>query len=135
MLALVCAIGIILLRLFRSPTPLPFKRTLRVKYVKNLGNSSVVACRLPNLDPFHESVLKFVEDLGKLRCTGRSFSSFENNVLRVEGEGIVSAQYRKIVRPPGDDFNILHSEPISVLNVADASAEKTVKDGKYSTGM
>lgn len=89
--ALVCVIGIAVLALLRPSAP--FKKTLRFKYVKNVDNRSFVACRLPVLDPYHESVLKFVEDLGELRCKGRSFSSFENNVLRVEGEGIVSAQY------------------------------------------
>ena len=38
-----------------------FKKTLRVKYVKQVGNYSS-ACRLPNLDPFHPSILEFVKD-------------------------------------------------------------------------
>ena len=138
-LAFVCAVGIVLVAfvLFRrSPRPATFKKSLRVKYVKNVGNSSI-ACRLPNLDPFHESVLKFVEDLGKLHCKGERFSSFENNVLRVEGEGIISAQYRTIGRPSGDDFKILRSEPVPVQNKADKSVEKAGKDDhdQYSPGM
>ena len=145
--AFVCAIGVLLVALLvlresrtlpstQAPTtaPTPFRKSLRVKYVKNVGNSSV-ACRLPNLDPFHESVMEFVEDFGKLHCKGASFSSFENNVLRVEGEGIISAQYRTIGRPPGDDFKVLRSEPVPVQNTVDKSAEKAEKHEQYSPGM
>ena len=141
--AFVCAIGIVLVAflLFRktsrgvaSQVPTPFRKSLLVKYVKNVGNSSV-ACRLPNLDPFHESVLKFLEDLGKLHCKGERFSRFENNVLRVEGEGIISAQYRRIGRPSGDDFKVLRSEPVPVQNKADKSTEKAGKHEQYSPGM
>ena len=76
-----------------------------------------VACSLPFLDPFHSSVLQFTKDLGKLRCEGASYSSFGNNVLRVEGEGIVSAQYRRIERTPGDDFDVVLSDPVKVQNM------------------
>ena len=135
----VCAM-VIFLPLFRKSS-IPstsahhpsFKKTLRFKYVSHVGNRSV-ACRLAQLDPFHESILQFIEDLGKLQCEGKSFSSFDNNVLRVEGEGIVSAQYRIIGRPPGDDFNILRSEPVPIPNIADNSAEKAVQYEQHSRG-
>lgn len=132
----VCAM-VIFLPLFRKSSTSAhhpsFKKTLRFKYVSHVGNRSV-ACRLAQLDPFHESILQFIEDLGKLQCEGKSFSSFDNNVLRVEGEGIVSAQYRIIGRPPGDDFNILRSEPVPIPNIADNSAEKAVQYEQHSRG-
>ena len=84
-------------------------------FKKNFGNNSA-ACRLPNLDPFHSSVAQFMKDLGRLNCDGVSYSSFENNVLVVEGEGIVSAQYRRIARTPGDDFVVVLSDPLEVRN-------------------
>ena len=80
---------------------------------ENIANSSA-ACRLPDIDPFHSSVIHFMKDLGKLRCNGVSYSSFENNVLRVEGEGVVSAQYRKIERTPRNDFGVVLSDPVKV---------------------
>ena len=79
---------------------------------------SFVACKLPELDPFHPSVTHFIKDLGKLYCDGVSYSSFENNVLRVEGEDVFSAQYRKIDRPPRNDFDVALSDPVSVRNAA-----------------
>lgn len=82
---------------------------------KNEGES-YVACKLPELDPFHPSVIKFIKDLGKLHCEGTNYSSFENNVLRIEGEDIVSAEYRKIERTPGDDFGVVLSDPVRVQN-------------------
>ena len=132
--AVVLAIGTTIVALFlfarrSSPTQLTqfrgtqFRKSLRVKYVNNVGNASV-ACRLPSLDPFHESVLKFVDDLGRLQCEGVSFSSFENNLLRVENEDIVSAQYRKIGRPFGDDINVLRSHPVAVPNVAKKETDR-----------
>ena len=77
-----------------------------------------VACRLPTLDPFHSSVSQFTEDLGKLSCEGVNYSSFDNNVLRVEGEGIVSAHYRKIERTSGNDFEVSLSDPVKVQKMS-----------------
>ena len=85
------------------------------------GNKSI-ACKVPVLDPFHPSVVNFMKDLGKLNCEGVSYSSFEDNVLRVEGEGIVSAQYRKIERPQGNDFGVVLSDPVRVLNTSGSGA-------------
>ena len=84
----------------------------------DVANSNA-ACRLPVLDPFHTSVIHFVKDLGKLRCSGVSYSSFENNVLRIEGESVVSAQYRKIERTPGEDFGVVLSDPVVVQNTSE----------------
>jgi len=95
-----------------------FKKTLRVKYVKQVGNDSA-ACRLPNLDPFHPSILEFVKDLGKLQCTGERYSSFVKNDLEVKGENIYSAYYRTIERPQGDDFKAVLSNPMSFSNEAE----------------
>jgi len=94
-----------------------FKKTLRVKYVKRVGNYSS-ACRLPNLDPFHPSIREFVKDLGKLQCKGERYSTFVNNVLEVKGDGFAAVQYRTIERPSGDDFNVSLSAPKRLLNMA-----------------
>ena len=85
---------------------------------KTNEGDSVLACKLPEMDPFHPSVVQFIEDLGKLHCEGANFSRFENNVLRVEGEDIVFAQYRKIERTPGDDFSVVLSDPVRVHNTS-----------------
>lgn len=77
---------------------------------------STTACQLPTLNPFHPSVTQFMKDLGKLCCTGETYSSFQNNVLQVKGKGIVSAQYSKIERMPGNDFDVVLSNPVSVQN-------------------
>lgn len=87
--------------------------------ITDVANTSRAACRLPVLDPFHSSVIHFMKDLGKLRCSGVSYSSFENNVLRVEGEGVVSAQYRKIERTPGKDFGVVLSDSVVVQNTGE----------------
>ena len=87
---------------------------------------SSAACRLHVLDPFHSSVIHFIQDLGKLSCGGVSYSSFDNNVLRVEGEGVVSAQYRKIDRPPGKDFGVVLSDPVVVQNTSEKKGKPRV---------
>ena len=95
------------------------------KEVKDLDDMKIdvansnAACRLHALDPFHSSVIHFMKDLGKLSCGGVSYSSFENNVLRVEGDGVVSAQYRKIDRPLGKDFGVVLSDPVVVQNTSE----------------
>lgn len=79
----------------------------------NVENNNA-GCNLPVLDPFHSTVVQFMKDLGKLQCNGVSYSRFKNNVLRVEGEGIVSAKYRKIERTPGNDFGVVLSDPVEM---------------------
>ena len=81
---------------------------------KNDDNS--VACKLPELDRFHPSVIRFTKDFGQLHCNGVSYSSFENNVLRIEGTGVISVQYRTIQRRSGNDFEVVLSDPVSVRN-------------------
>jgi len=106
-----------------------FKKTLRVKYVKRVGNYSS-ACRLPNLDPFHPSILEFVKDLGKLQCQGERYSTFVNNVLEVKGDGFAAVQYRTIERPDGDDFNVTLSAPKRLLNIAEKTTENPADEGE-----
>lgn len=106
-----------------------FKRNQRVKYVKNVGNLSS-ACRLPSLDPFHPSIMQFVTDLGKLRCEGKTYSTYAHNILDVKGEDISSVQYRIIERAPGDDFHTVLSEPKHVVNQAKILNQKPSKPGK-----
>ena len=99
----------------------------RVKYVKHVGNYSS-ACRLPNLDPFHLSIMEFMKDLGKLQCTGERYSNFKTNLLEVKGEGISSVQYKIIQRPRGDDFKVELSDPIDVENEAIATLKPNGKE-------
>ena len=89
------------------------------KKVNDVDFTETTSCRLHALDPFHSSVIHFMKDLGKLSCGGVSYSSFENNVLRVEGDGVVSAQYRKIDRPSGKDFGVVLSDPVVVQNTSE----------------
>lgn len=117
LLLVICLVSFMLLYqgtlLFKSSAGKIRSRT-GVLYKKSAQG---VACRLPSLDPFHSSVSRFTEDLGKLRCEGASYSSFDNNVLRVEGEGIVSALYRKIDRTSGNDFDVSLSDPVKVQDM------------------
>ena len=94
-----------------------FNRKLQVKYVKRIGNYSS-ACRLPNLDPFHPSIVEYVTDLGKLQCSEERYSTFRNNVLEVKGAEISAVQYRTIERPSGDDFGVDLSAPSNLGNLA-----------------
>jgi len=102
------------------------------KDIKRSTTNTSAACRLPVLDPFHSSVIHFMEDLGKLRCSGVSYSSFENNVLRVEGEGVVSAQYRKIERTPGNDFGVVLSDPVKLQSTSVGTKIPKGKQNMYT---
>lgn len=102
---------------FLSRSISQLNRTLRVKYVKGIGNFSS-ACRLPNLDPFHPSILEYVTDFGKLQCSGERYSTYKNNVLEVKGAGVSAVQFRTIERPRGDDFGVELSAPSNLWNLA-----------------
>ena len=88
----------------------------RMKYVRRVGKLSS-ACRLPNLDPYHPSIMKFMKDLGKLECKGETYSNFKGDILEVKGKGISSAKYRTIQRPRGDDSKAELSDPIEMWNL------------------
>ena len=106
------------------------RNQMLVNVPKNRAAYDPATCKLPVLDPFHPSVVNFIKDLGKLSCVGVSYSSFEDNVLRVEGEGIVSAQYRKIERPEGNDFRVVLSDPVKVPNKSGSRASTTDQKGE-----
>ena len=98
---------------------------------ENITNSNA-ACKLPVLDPFHASVIHFVKDLGKLHCSGVSYSSFENNVLRVEGKDVVSAEYRKIERTSRNDFGVVLSDPVNVQSTGGGRVAAEIPKGKQN---
>ena len=111
---------------FLSKSISQFNRTLRVKYVRRIGNYSS-ACRLPILDPFHPSILEYMRDLGKLQCSGERYSMYKNNVLEVKGTGINAVQYRTIERPRGDDFAVELSAPGNLWNLAMPTMQPTLR--------
>ncbi|PFX24499.1 uncharacterized protein LOC111331587 [Stylophora pistillata] len=94
----------------------------RAKYVKRFVQSSS-ACRLPNLDPYHPTIMKFMKDLGKLECKGEIFSNFKGDILEVKGKGIYSGRYRMIQRPRGDDSKAELSDPIEMVNLVKPTAQ------------
>jgi len=48
----------------------------------------------------------------------------------VEGEDIVSAQYRKIERTPGDDFGVVLADPVSIQNTSESSSAESGRTGR-----
>ena len=40
-------------------------------------------CKLPNLDPHHADIKKVLHHVTSLNCTGRMFTEYRNNVLRL----------------------------------------------------
>ena len=129
-----CGISVVLYFTVGSSRQLTtvLKKTLRIKYVKEVGNYSS-ACRLPSLDPFHPSVREFVKDLGKLQCEGERYSTFVNNVLEVKGDAFATVEYRTIERPRGDDFNVMLSDPKSLVNMAEKTAENEGEEFVFIT--
>lgn len=125
LLVVICLVSFMLIyqgTLLHGPSTRKIRlRTTTITISNKEARKNNVACSLPLLDPFHPSVFQFVEDLGKLRCEGASYSSFENNILHVEGKDIVSARYRKIERPPGNDFDAVLTDPVNVQNVSEGN--------------
>ena len=40
-------------------------------------------CKIPNLDPYSPDIMKFLSPVTTLNCTGRLFTEYRNNVLRI----------------------------------------------------
>ena len=65
-----------------------------------------IACPLPKLNPYHESVMKFIRDIGSLQCRGKRYFNLEGGILKVQVDKDVSdVTYSVIERPKGDDFS------------------------------
>lgn len=84
------------------------------EYLDYISNSA--ACKLPNINPFHDSIRPFMKNLQPLEC-GKPSATFENNVLKFEGMNVVSVHYRTITRPYGDDNSVNVSQPIEFPNM------------------
>lgn len=96
--------------------------------------SKTAACKLPNINPYHESILPFIKNLLPLEC-GVASATFENNVLRFESLNVVSVHYRIITRPGGNDDKVNVSEPIVFPNLLDNKMGSAAVKSAIEPGM
>ena len=90
--------------------------------------AKTASCKLPKINPFHESILPYIRELPPLHC-GKSMSTFEKDALRVEGDNIVSVYYRTLTRPDGNDDAVNISGPIEIPNLLNRRVDgKRAKD-------
>ena len=71
-------------------------------------------CILPQLDPFRESAMKYVEKLPKLTCAGKRRGFIKGTEILIDGKDITKLQMSYIRRPEGDDFNTVYSDRIDI---------------------
>ena len=53
-------------------------------------------CKVPNLDPFNEYVMEAIKPWKTIRCKGRLFTEYENNLLRLlddVNEGVLDFEH------------------------------------------
>lgn len=101
------------------------------EYLDYISRSAV--CKLPNINPYHISILPFMKNLRPLDC-GKPSATFENNVLKFEGFNVVSVHYRTITRPDGDDNAVNVSEPILFPNLLDNPLNQVTSTGPIQPG-
>ena len=78
-----------------------------VEKIRRQQASQGIACSLPNIDPFHESIMINMKKYGELHCPGPLYSNLysSGNILRVQGENISRITLSSIGRPPRSDFH------------------------------
>ena len=77
-----------------------------VRYSVDVIPDQNIACPLPKLNPYHESVMKYIRDIGSLQCRGKRYFNLEGGILKVQADKDVSdVTYSVIERPKGDDFS------------------------------
>ncbi|XP_028412226.1 uncharacterized protein LOC114535046 isoform X2 [Dendronephthya gigantea] len=67
-----------------------------VKKAEN--NKDSVSCRIPELDPFHPSIMQYIKETGKPYCPGTTYGSLWDGKLKFIDPNILSASYRPVLR-------------------------------------
>ena len=74
----------------------------------NPQNNSI-SCRIPEIDPFHPSIMRFIKDTPYPNCTGTTYGVLQNGTLNFKGKSKVLVWKDKI-------HSFLFSFPTTALN-------------------
>ena len=102
----------------------------RVRHIE-LHNRGI-ACSLPKIDPFHESVAKHMKDYGPLHCPGAMYSGLDSrkHSLSVRGRNLSRVSVQSITRPYQDDFGF-KLERTEFLFKAEKTTIRRIEKGMY----
>ena len=79
-------------------------------------------CLIPNFDPFHPGVLKFVKKLPELKCKGERYGRISGSELHLKTTELSNVLMAYMRRPQGDDFRMIYTkdQPVDLTNVGKA---------------
>ncbi|XP_065067083.1 uncharacterized protein LOC135692729 [Rhopilema esculentum] len=74
-----------------------------------------IACKIPQIDPFHNLALKELKDVGKITCSKKRLASVQNGTLVLGVSSIRYAHYQFIQRPKDNDLEYMLSDPVQLV--------------------
>jgi hypothetical protein len=97
---------------------------------QQIKNTDIRACILPELDPFHESAMDGIKDIGPLKCEGQTYTSLENGILSVSND-VSIMELKEIKRVPRDDFKIHFSDLPMTMKAQENEKISVLYEGMY----
>lgn len=73
------------------------------------------ACKIPEINPFHELAMKEMVDVGVLNCSNDGFSYVDDGCLVLKAEKLRYAHLQYILRPAEDDSRYVLSEAVRMV--------------------
>lgn len=80
-------------------------------------HKSQVACQIPKLDPFDKEIMKHIKKINKLKCRKKYFAKLKSGYLSLKTDNVLQAYFQYIMRPPMDDWNVMYSKKIPLLEI------------------
>ena len=100
-----------------SPTVASQKLETKMDFKEIKRHRSEIACQIPKLDPFDKAIMKHIKKIDKLKCSGKYYAKLEGGYLSLKIDNVLQAYFQYIMRPPMDDWNVMYSKKIPLLEM------------------
>ncbi|XP_028412791.1 uncharacterized protein LOC114535693 isoform X1 [Dendronephthya gigantea] len=91
-------------------------------------NDSDLACRLPEIDPFHPSIMKLFSDVANPNCAKhKSYGKLVNGKIQFLDPEVISANYRRIIRQGDFKFILGKSVPVPAMNTEEKITDEFIE--------
>lgn len=89
-------------------------------------------CRIPELDPFHPSIMQYIRKTNSPSCSGTTYGTLWNGTLKFTDSNVVSATYRPIRRDGDFKYSLGPSVSVGTNKITDEMIEVDFKltDGR-----
>ncbi|XP_028406249.1 uncharacterized protein LOC114528742 [Dendronephthya gigantea] len=89
---------------------------------------SDLACKIPDIDPFHPSIMKLLRDVSMPRCWKyKSYGKLTDGKIHFLDPKVTAAKYRRIVRDGDFKYILGTSTPVPALNTTEKITDEFIE--------